>query len=253
MISIRADKVCLDYPLIGIGSQSLKNRFLGTATGGLISGGDTVPVVSALRDVSFHIEDGDRLGLIGHNGAGKSTLLKVLAGIYKPSRGQVSISGSVVSALNLSLGMEPEATGVENIIICGLLLGMKKVKVERLLDDIARFTELGEYLNMPLRTYSAGMVTRLAFATITAMDADILLMDEAIGAGDAAFMGKAQQRLMNFMSRSKILVVASHNENTIRDLCSKILLLQHGVVLDIGPVDQMFEQYRQSIAEEIKY
>lgn len=243
MSAIRANDLCLDYPVVGIGSRSLKNRLLGAATGGLISGGDGIPVVSALRKLSFELNEGDRVGLIGHNGAGKSTLLKVLAGIYQPTAGELQVAGRVVSTLNLALGNEPEATGYENIITRGLLLGMKKKEIERRLDEIAAFTELGEYLSMPVRIYSSGMLTRLAFATVTAMDADILLMDEVIGTGDASFMEKAERRLNDFLSRSSVLVLASHSEATVRKFCSKAIMLEHGQLVGFGGVDEIFSVY----------
>lgn len=243
MAKIKADEICLDYPIVGVGSRSLKNRILGAATGGLISSGDGIPIVKALRGVSFELREGDRLGLIGHNGAGKSTLLKVLAGIYRPTSGSVSTSGRVVSTLNLSLGMEADATGFENIIAHGLLMGMKRKEIEQKLDGIAEFTELGEYLAMPVRIYSAGMMTRLAFATVTAMNADILLMDEIIGTGDAAFINKAEKRLGEFMNRTKIIVLASHSEEVIRKFCNTALLLEQGKLLGLGKTEEMFERY----------
>lgn len=250
MSSVQVQHVTLDYPIVGIGSRSLKNHILGTATGGLITSGDRIPVVRALRDVSFSLKEGDRLGLVGHNGAGKSTLIRVLAGIYQPTSGTISIAGKVVSTLNLSLGMESEATGIENIIIRGLLFGMKLSEIRKKLDEIAAFTELGDYLNMPVRIYSSGMATRLAFATVTAMGSDILLMDEVIGTGDAAFMDKAERRLNEFMNRSKILVLASHSESVVRKFCNKILLLEHGQMLGIGTLDEIFELYRQRTSYE---
>ena len=243
MSSIAVSHAYLDYPLVGIGSRSLKSRLLGTATGGLISSGDAVPVVKALRDITFSLNKGDRLGLVGHNGAGKSTLLKVLAGIYQPTAGSATATGRIVSTLNISLGMEPEATGFENIIIRGLLLGLKRSEINAKIDDIALFTELGDYLNMPVRIYSSGMTTRLAFAIVTAMDSDILLMDEVIGTGDAAFMDKAEKRLNEFMNRSKIIVLASHSNDVIRKFCNKALLLEHGQVIYEGAPDAVIEKY----------
>ncbi len=247
MSKVQTNGIYLDYPIVGVSSRSIKNRILSTATGGLISGGDGFPVVSALRDVSFELQEGDSLGLIGHNGAGKSTLLKVLAGIYQPTAGTIVTSGHIVSTLNLSLGMEQEATGYENIIIRGLLLGMKKRDILKKLDDIVDFTELGEYLDMPIRVYSSGMLTRLAFATVTAMDADIILMDEVIGTGDAAFIDKAEKRLKRFVSNSKIMVIASHSEGTIRKFCNKAILLEHGKMLGIGEVDEIYSLYNERI------
>lgn len=241
MVEVR--EIYLDYPIVGMGSQSLKNRLLGAATGGLISSGDGVPVVNALRGVSFELNEGDRLGLIGHNGAGKSTLLKVLAGIYRPTAGTLSTKGRVVSTLNLALGMEPEATGIENIFIRGLLLGMKRKEIEQKLADIAEFTELGDYLRMPVRVYSSGMSTRLAFATVTAMDSDILLMDEVIGTGDATFIEKAEKRLNEFMRRSEIIVLASHDNSVIRKFCNKALLLEHGRIIASGSPDEVIANY----------
>lgn len=251
MSSIEVNHVYLDYPLVGIGNRSLKNRFLGAATGGLISAGEAVPVVKALRDINFFLKEGDRLGLVGHNGAGKSTLLKVLAGIYQPSAGSVQAKGRIVSTLNISLGMEPEATGFENIMIRGLLLGMKRAEIDQKLDEIAAFTELGEYLNMPVRIYSSGMATRLAFATVTAMDSDILLMDEVIGTGDAAFMDKAEKRLNEFMNRSKIIVLASHSDLVIKKFCNKGLLLEHGQVISAGGTEDVISTYHNRTVETV--
>ncbi len=245
MSSITANNIYLDYPLVGMDSRSLKKQLLSTATGGLFSSATKVPVIKALSDVSFEFKEGDRVGLIGHNGAGKSTLLKVIAGIYQPTVGNLITNGRIVSTLNLSLGMELEATGYENIISRGLLLGMSKSEVKSKLDDIAAFTELGEYLDMPVRIYSSGMTTRLAFATVTSMSADILLMDEVIGTGDASFIDKAEHRLNQFMSRSKIIVLASHSEGMIRKFCNKALLLEHGSLIKLGDVDEIFNLYRE--------
>lgn len=251
MSSIEISHVCLDYPLVGIGARSLKNRILGTATGGIISAGDVVSVVKALRNINFTLNEGDRVGLVGHNGAGKSTLLKVLAGIYQPTTGSVEVTGRIVSTLNISLGMEPEATGHENIIIRGLLLGMKRAEINRKLHEIAAFTELGEFLDMPVRIYSSGMATRLAFATITAMDSDILLMDEVIGTGDAAFMNKAESRMNDFMNRSKIIVLASHSNSVIKKFCNKALLLEHGEIIYTGCVEDVISTYHNRTIETV--
>lgn len=245
MSYIHLNDLSLDYPIVGMGNRSLKNNLLSAATGGLISAGDGIPVVNALKNITLEINDGDRIGLIGHNGAGKSTLLKVLAGIYRPTKGDLSVSGRIVSTLNLSIGTEAEATGIENIISRGLLLGMSMKEVKQKLDDIMTFTELGEYLEMPVRIYSSGMLTRLAFATVTAMNADILLMDEVIGTGDASFIEKAEMRLREFMGRSKILVLASHSEQMIRDFCNKAILMEHGEVVNVGKVDDVLKRYAE--------
>jgi ABC-2 type transport system ATP-binding protein/lipopolysaccharide transport system ATP-binding protein len=252
MSSIEAKDVYLDYPLVGMGSRSLKNHILGAATGGLISVDAVVPVVKALQGICLSLKEGDRLGLVGHNGAGKSTLLKVLAGIYQPTSGFVSRNGRIVSTLNLSLGMEPEATGFENIIVRGLLLGMKRAEIDQKLDDIAAFTELGEYLNLPVRIYSSGMATRLAFATVTAMDSDILLMDEVIGTSDAAFVDKAEKRLNEFMNRSKIIVFASHEGSLLKRFCNKAVLLEHGEIVSAGTTEEVLVTYQRRTAEIVR-
>lgn len=244
MSALIVKNVSLDYPLVGVAHRSLKHRLLGAATGGVISSDSRrIPIVKALQNVSFELREGDRLGLIGHNGAGKSTLLKVLAGIYEPSAGAVHAHGKIVSTLNISLGMEGEATGIENIIIRGLLLGMSRSEIDKKIDEIAEFTELGDYLHMPVRIYSSGMATRLAFATVTAMDSDILLMDEVIGTGDAAFIDKAERRLNQFINRSKIVVIASHSKSVIEKFCNVAILFEHGQVIGMGPVSEILSLY----------
>lgn len=246
---IEVKNLSLNYPLFGVQHRSIKNCVIKATTGGLLAQVDKVTVVKALRDISFSLKEGDRLGLIGHNGAGKSTLLKVLAGIYAPTSGEMIRQGHVVSTLNLSLGMNHEATGYENIILRGLLLGMKRSEIETKLDEIAEFTELNEYLHLPVRIYSSGMMTRLAFATVTSMDSDILLMDEMIGTGDANFVEKAQKRLSDFINRSKIMVVASHNNSIISKLCNVSLLLEKGEMVAFGPTEEIIELYKRRDAQ----
>lgn len=243
MSKISAIDICLDLPVLGVRNRSIKNKILQATTGGLISPGEKTPIINALRDINLSLAEGDRLGLIGHNGAGKSTLLKVLAGIYTQTKGDLVIQGRVVSMLNLSLGMELEATGRENIISRGLLFGMRKAEINSQIDEIIAFTELGAYVDMPVRVYSSGMLTRLTFATATAMKADIMLMDEVMGTGDAFFYEKAEQRLNSFINQSKILVLASHNESILRKFCNKAALLDHGKILKLGNVEDVLKQY----------
>ena len=234
MAAIVARNVSVDFPVFGAKSQSLKRTVLRAATGGLIArdAADHV-VVRALSNVSFELNDGDRVGLVGHNGSGKSTLLRVLAGAYEPLRGSVEVRGRVASMLNIWLGMDFEATGYENIFMRGLVMGFRRREIQPLVDEIVAFSELGDYIDMPLRTYSSGMAMRLAFAVSTCMAADVLLMDEWLSVGDAAFTGKARGRLNELVGRAKILVLASHDETLVKANCNKIMRLSHGELTSI--------------------
>lgn len=250
MIQVILNQLSLDYPLMGMVNRSIKKDLFDIiSTGARINIEKKITMVNALKNVSFELSEGDRLGLVGHNGAGKSSLLKILAGIYQPSSGSLIIEGKVVSTLNLSIGMESDATGIENIISRALLLGMSLGEVRRRLDEIVSFTELGEYINLPVKIYSSGMLTRLAFATVTAMDAEIILMDEMIGAGDAKFIDKAERRLNKFINKAKIVVIASHNEHVIRNFCNKAILLEHGQLKTIGSVDTVLDAYSKTQKE----
>lgn len=231
MASIVVQGVSVTFPLYGAGSRSLKKTLANIGSRGRISADAKQRViVKALRDVTFRVEHGDRLGLVGPNGAGKSTLLRVLAGIYEPNEGSVRCNGHVVSLFNPALGMEMEATGYENIRLRGLFLGLSQREIDSKREEIADFTELGDYLNMPVRTYSSGMVLRLAFAISTCAVPDILLMDEWIGAGDARFIAKAEKRMQNLVSESKIVVMASHSRDLIERLCNKALYIEGGEI-----------------------
>jgi lipopolysaccharide transport system ATP-binding protein len=231
MTGIVADNIVVDFPIYGAKSRSLKNTFMRSATGGLLArdSADRV-VVRALDHCSFEIHEGDRVGLLGHNGSGKTTLLRVLAGVYEPSVGTVAVSGKVAPMLAIMLGMDMEATGLENIYMRGVVMGMKPREIEPLVGDICEFSELGDYVHMPVRTYSSGMAMRLAFAISTSVPADIILMDEWLSVGDAEFANKAQARLNGLIEQAKILVIASHNENLIRSNCNRVLRLDHGRV-----------------------
>jgi lipopolysaccharide transport system ATP-binding protein len=229
MARVHAENVVVDFPIYGSKSRSLKNAFIRAATGGALAAdaADRV-VVRALDGLSFELLEGDRVGIVGHNGSGKTTLLRVIAGAYEPVSGSVEITGRVASMLSIMIGVDWEATGYENIYLRAALMGVRPRDVAPLVDEICEFAELGNYIEMPVRTYSSGMVMRLAFAISTCISADIILMDEWLSVGDPAFREKAQQRLRRMLDQAKILVLASHDEQLIRDNCNRILRLDHG-------------------------
>lgn len=247
MAELIAKDLCLDYPIFGMSGRSLKKSLLKITTGGRVASSAQTVVVQALKNISFHLKNGDKLALIGHNGAGKSTLLRVLAGIYAPNAGQLTVQGSVATLLDISLGMQPEASGYENIYIRGLLMGLSRAETDKLIPDIEEFTDLGQFLSMPIKTYSTGMRVRLAFALSTATDPEILLLDEAIGAGDAGFIEKAQKRLKKFIHRAQIMVLASHDNDFVTEFCNKAIWLEHGTVKGYGDTAEIVEAYMASL------
>ena len=231
MAHISIENLTVEFAIFGANSRSLKNKILSQATGGrIMSGARDIITVRAIDNISIEINDGDRIGLVGHNGSGKTTLLRVLAGIYKPNGGAITIEGQVGALLNPTAGMDPESTGIENIYLRGYMMGMSRREIASKLDDIAEFSELGDFLELPMRTYSAGMFARLAFAISTAADKDILLIDEGIGAGDAAFQKKVQQRIESLFNRTPIIILASHSDALISEFCSRRVQMEHGAI-----------------------
>lgn len=249
MTRIQLDHVVVDIPIYDAGNRSLKNNILAAATGGQIRSrvNSKQVVIRPIDDVSFSIEHGARLGLLGHNGAGKSTLLRVLAGIYEPTSGAVKIEGDVASMFDIGFGMDPDASGWENIVLRGMYLGYSREEILRRSTEIAALTGLGEFLDMPLRTYSAGMSTRLAFAVSTSIKPDILLIDEGIGAGDAAFLVQANERMRTFIGEAGILVMASHSNDLLRSWCTDGLWMEHGRIRMQGPIEAVIAAYEDSI------
>lgn len=235
MTIVRANNLVIEFPIYGAKSRSLKNTVLRAATGGAIAAdsADRV-IVRALDHVGFELNEGDRVGLVGHNGSGKTTLLRALAGIYEPTAGTLDVRGRVASMLSITLGMDVDATGYDNIFLRGMILGLRKQEIREMVDEVCEFSELGDYIQMPMRTYSAGMTMRLMFAVSTAMESDIILMDEWLSAGDADFSDKAQRRLTKLVDRAKLLVIASHSPDLIKKTCTRVIHLEHGKVVDIS-------------------
>lgn len=211
--------------------------------GGVVETRSGRQYMRALDDVSLELQQGDRLAIIGHNGSGKSTLLKVLAGIYLPQQGTVECDHPVSGIFNIALGFRHEATGYRNIVLKGLIAGKTRAQIEQAIPEIADFTELGAYLDMPLRTYSQGMAMRLAFAIATAFASDVLLLDEWIGAGDAQFREKMIQRMTGFVQSAHILVLASHSTQLLRRVANKAIWLEAGRIREAGPVDELMHRY----------
>ncbi|MDO3647644.1 galactan export ABC transporter ATP-binding subunit Wzt/RfbE [Nocardia mangyaensis] len=242
-VSIETHEAWVEFPIFDAKSRSLKKAFLGKAGGAIGRNSSDVVVVEALRDINLSLKEGDRIGLVGHNGAGKSTLLRLLSGIYEPSRGSARIRGRVAPVFDLGVGMDPEISGYENIIIRGLFLGQTRKQMLAKIDEIADFTELGEYLSMPLRTYSTGMRVRLAMGVVTSIDPEILLLDEGIGAVDAEFMKKARARLQSLVARSGILVFASHSNEFLAQLCDTAMWIDHGQIRLHGGIEEVVRAY----------
>jgi ABC-2 type transport system ATP-binding protein len=244
VVSIVTEEACVDFPIFDAKSRSLKKTVLGLVGGNISTTTGRVPVIEALRDISVTLEHGARVGLVGHNGAGKSTLLRLLAGIYEPTRGRARIEGRVAPVFDLGVGMDPEISGYENIIIRGLFLGMTRKQMEERVDDIADFTELGDFLSMPLRTYSTGMRVRLALGVVTSIDPEILLLDEGIGAVDAAFLDKARQRLSDLVDRAGLLVFASHSDEFLMELCDTAIYMEQGSIKQHGDLREVLRAYK---------
>lgn len=243
MAAITLTDVSVDIPIYDVASTSLRHILLRKAVGGQVARQGSHVVINALKNISFEANDGDRIGLVGSNGSGKTTLLRVLSDIYPPTSGIVEVDGRVSPMFDNSLGMNMDSTGLENIRICGMLWGLTPRQIANCIDDISDFTELGDYLNMPVRTYSQGMQLRLAFAIVTVREPEILLLDESIGVGDAAFFHKAQSRLQRFISKSRILMIASHAEPIIRHFCDKALWLHNGTLMEYDGVNHVLDAY----------
>ncbi len=239
---ISCRNLTMRFPIYGVDARSLKKHIAALTIGGRFKATAHSTEVTALSNVNLELHAGDRLGLIGHNGSGKTTLLRALAGAYEPDEGFVEVHGRIAALLDIGLGIDPSATGYENIRLRARIAGISSAKVNEMIDQIGDFTGLGSFLAMPVKTYSAGMTARLAFAAATAINADVLLLDEWLAVGDAEFKGQAQQRLKQMADGAGIVVLASHDPTTLKLYCNKIIRLDHGVaspMVEIGQLDEL--------------
>ncbi len=241
-VSIKVTDLTLRFPVYGVDAKSLKKNLARVTVGGRLGSSQTgATEVTALSHLNLNLRAGDRLGLIGHNGSGKTTLLRTLSGAYEPDEGQIEVRGRIAALLDLSLGIDPSATGIDNIRLRGRIAGMSSREIEDKMDEIAEFSGLGPFLAMPMKTYSAGMQARLAFAVATAVEADVLLMDEWISVGDADFQKLAHRRLLNLVERAGILVLSSHDAGLLRLYCNKVMRLESGVASEVKDIRRLDE------------
>lgn len=249
MTRIELKNVGVRYPIRTARHQSLRRALARAAVGGIIeTSSDRPPEVVALTGVTATIKAGERVGLIGHNGSGKSTLLRVMSQLLWPTSGSIEVEGRVVPLMDTFMGMVSDATGRENIVTRGYLLGMTGAEIAERTEEIVNFSELGDFIELPVRTYSNGMFTRLAFAISTAVHADILVIDEGIGAGDLNFMERAERRIQAMFERVGIVIIASHSDDVIARTCNRVLLLDHGTIRFDGPVAEGLKAYRALVA-----
>jgi ABC-type polysaccharide/polyol phosphate transport system ATPase subunit len=245
MACVEVENISLIYPIYGASARSFKSTLLNMATGGRLDKSRGNITVKALTDVSFKLEKGDRLAVLGHNGAGKSTLLKVLANIYEPSKGIVNVQGRTSCLFDLMMGMDDELNGYENIALRGLVLGLSKREVQKIVPQIEAFAELGEYMHVPTKSYSSGMKVRLAFGIITHVFSEILLIDEIVNVGDARFIEKAKAQMLNLIHESDFMVLSTHDVNIVKELCNKALWLDKGSLKCFGEVEEVLTIYQR--------
>lgn len=235
---IKLTDVDLDYFVYSLRSQSLRSAVFNLAVGGKMykAAGD-VAAVKALNDINLEIVEGDRIALVGHNGSGKTTLLKVIAGIYHPTRGELEIDGDITSMIAIGAGLDMEATGLRNIHKLGMMRRLSRKVIDSRIDAIAEFSGLGDFLHLPVRTYSAGMLARLMFSVATEFEADILVLDEWLSAGDADFVKKAGQRMHRMVEDAKIVVMATHDHDLVRRVCNRVCELKAGRIAFLGSTE----------------
>lgn len=242
--SIELKNVEVVFPVYNASSLSLKNRVLSAVTGGKIDRAyDGAIIVKGLQNINIQINPGERIGLVGHNGAGKTTLLRILSGIYQPTSGDAYIQGDCVSLINIGLGIDPEATGRENILLRGVMMGMTPSEILKISNEIVDFTGLGEFIDLPFRTYSTGMQLRLAFAVSTAVKPQILVMDEWLSTGDEEFKERADRRMTEVVSSAEILILASHSRELLLANCTRLIWLEHGRIRMDGNPTEVAMQY----------
>ena len=241
--AIDVEGLSISFPLYHGNARSLKKTVFSTVTGRMASDARNRVVVEALRGINLKLRPGDRLALVGGNGAGKTTLLRALAGIYEPVVGRLRVQGSHNALLDPNLGMNPELTGRENIMLRGLYFGLDRRAIEGLAEDVAEFAELTDFLDLPVRIYSSGMVVRLGFALATAVRPQVLLMDEWFLAGDSAFMAKARVRLENLVRGVEILVLSSHLAGIVQQWCTRAIWMDQGRIRADGLPDEVLAQY----------
>jgi ABC-type polysaccharide/polyol phosphate transport system ATPase subunit len=247
MASLRLRHLSVEFPIYQGSYRSLKTLVLAASLPGNLSRDEADRInVRALNDLSLDIEDGDRVGLMGTNGAGKTTLLKVFAGVFGPTRGRFHSTGTISSLLDVTVGLNNDATGRENIILRGMYMNVHPREMRTRIDEIAAFTELGPYLDMPVRTYSAGMQIRLAFAVSTCMPREILLMDEWISAGDSRFLERAHKRMTDLIGGSNIVVLASHSMPLLRQWCNRGIFLEQGRVVVDSDIEEAIVAYQDA-------
>ena len=230
----------LDLPVYDQATRSLKKDMIRGLVGSRIDENEGRRYIRAIDGMNLTVRQGERIGLVGHNGAGKTTLLKTIAGIYQPTSGQIETTGSITALIDIAAGVNVEASGYENIVIRGLYLGHGLPEIQDKIDHIVAFSELGDYINLPLRAYSSGMISRLLFSVSTAFEPDILLLDEGIIAGDPAFNEKASHYLADYTGRAGIVMLASHSKELMHMFCNKGIKLNRGQIIAEGEIEELF-------------
>jgi lipopolysaccharide transport system ATP-binding protein len=246
MVSVEVNGLYVQYPVYGVKSRNLRSAVANVLLGGaVLKDNSDIIHVESLANVSLTLKSGDRLGVIGENGAGKTTLLRAISGYLYPSKGIVRTQGRLSSLINAGAGLDPDRTGRENAGIMALILGARKRDLDKIIEDVIEFAELGYFFDIPVRSYSAGMILRLSFAISTVINPDILILDEGVLAGDQHFIGKARERMERIYNHTDIIVLSSHSMDLIASICNKVLLLNHGKAAFLGDVKEGIRRYNE--------